>query len=346
MRPEFKLGDRLIGENHPCFVIAEVGVNHGGEVDTALLLIDAAAAAGADAVKFQTFSAETLVSDHAEKAEYQKRSTGAGTQKEMLNKLTLASEAYPRLIERCRKHSLTFLSSAFSSEDGSFLEDLGVPAFKVGSGELTHTTLLRHVARFKKPVILSTGMADMNAVRTAVKSLLTVPFALLHCVSAYPAPLADMNIRAIATLREEFRVPVGLSDHCLDHEAALGAVALGACILERHLTLDPSAEGPDHAASSSPDDFAAYVQSVRRLEAALGDGEKVPTSSETDVMQVARKSLFARRMIRAGEVLQEEHLVSLRPGSGISPAEVESVIGRTALQEISQGTMISREMLT
>ncbi len=306
MKP-IPLGKRHIGEGQPCFVIAEAGVNHGGDPLVASELIDAAADAGADAVKFQTFSPERLVSPDAPKATYQVRSTGRGTQAAMLGELTLSPDIYIGLKAKAEARGIEFLSSPFSEEDADFLQGLDLVAFKLGSGELTNTPLLRHVATYTKPMLLSTGMATENEVEAAVAAIgAQASLVLLHCVSAYPAPVEEVNLRAIRTLRERFGVPVGYSDHSLELEPGLGAVALGAVVVERHLTLDRSARGPDHAMSSLPEEFATYVASIRRLEAAMGEGKKVPAPSELDTARAARKSLFAARDVEEGHVLESE----------------------------------------
>lgn len=275
-----------MGSGRPCFIIAEAGVNHNGSLDLALKLVDAAVAAGADAVKFQTFRADRLVTLHAPKAAYQSETTGgAESQFEMLRKLELDERGHRALVDHCASRGIAFLSTPFDEESADILETLGVPAYKLPSGELTNLPFLRHVAQKKRPMIMSTGMATMEEVGKAVEAVRIAEctdLILLHCVSAYPADPADVNLRAMATLAESFGVPVGYSDHTLGIEVALAAVAMGACILEKHFTLDRSLPGPDHRISAEPAELATLVASARKVEAALGNGVKRPSLSEAD----------------------------------------------------------------
>jgi N-acetylneuraminate synthase len=337
-----------VGSGHPCFIIAEAGVNHNGSLDLALRLVDAAVGAGVDAVKFQTFQADRLVTLHAPKAAYQNETTGkAESQFEMLKKLELDETSHRTLVGHSASRGIAFLSTPFDEKSADFLETLDVPAYKVPSGELTNLPFLRHVAGKKRPLIMSTGMATLEEVGRAVEAVRTAEckdLVLLHCVSAYPAYPAEVNLRAMATLAEAFGVPVGYSDHTLGIEVALAAVAMGACILEKHFTLNRSFPGPDHRASAEPAELAALVDSVRKVEAALGNGVKRPMASEADTALVARKSLVASRDIPEGAVLQPAMVAARRPGTGMAPDRANELVGRRARYEISEGTILSPEM--
>ena len=337
--PGFSVGERRIGAGARTFVVAEAGVNHNGDVALGEALVDAAAAAGADAVKFQTFRTDALVSRAAPKAGYQVETTGAGeSQREMLARLELSPEAHARLQERCAKRGVVFFSAPFDEASADVLERLGAPLVKIPSGEITNLPFLRHVARKGRPMIVSTGMSTLEEVAAAVAAIRESgdpPIALLHCVSAYPAPPADTNLRAMDTLRAHFGVPVGLSDHTLGLEVALAAVARGAEVIEKHLTLDTSMTGPDHRASLDPGAMAALVRGIRTIESALGDGEKRPTASELDTARVARKSLVAARALRAGERLTAAAVAIKRPGTGIPPADLERALGRRLRRDVA-----------
>jgi N-acetylneuraminate synthase len=346
--PEIEIAGRKIGPGHPCFVIAEAGVNHNGSVDTALRLVDAAARAGADAVKFQTFRAERLATPDAPKAGYQVRATGEEeSQYQMLKRLELDEAAHEALVARCRERGILFLSSPFDEECCDFLEALGVPAFKVPSGELANLPFLRHVAAKGRPMILSTGMATLLEVSRAVDAVESAgcpPLVLLHCVSSYPAEPAEANLRAMGTMRAAFGVPAGFSDHTEGDVVPLAAVAMGAAVVEKHFTLDRSLPGPDHQASIEPPALARLVSSIRRVEAALGDGLKRPVPSEEDTARVARKSLVALRAIAAGEPLDPRAVGARRPGTGIAPERLAELLGKRARQDVAEGTVLAVEM--
>lgn len=345
----FAVGARAIGGDAPVFIVAEAGVNHNGDPMLARRLIDAATEAGADAVKFQTFRSDALVSRHAPKAAYQRTATDEGqTQAEMLARLELTHAQHVELRDHCGKRGILFFSTPFDQGSVDVLAELGVGLFKVPSGEITNLPLLRHVASKGKPMILSTGMSTLGEVAEAVAAIRTAanpPLALLHCVSAYPAPVAEMNLRAMDTLRERFDCPVGLSDHTLGIEVALAAVARGAAIVEKHLTLDKTLPGPDHRASLEPGEFAALVRGIRSVEAALGDGEKRPMPSEADVRRVARKSVVAARPLRAGETLTAEAVTVKRPGTGIPPSALASVLGRRVRRDVAADEVLDWTML-
>jgi len=346
---EIEIQGRRIGAGQPCFVIAEAGVNHNGSLDLARRLIDAAAEAGADAVKFQTFSAEDLVTQSAPMAEYQERALGAGdSQFTMLRKLELSHDDHRVLAEYAGRKGILFLSTPFDEGSVRLLADLGVAAFKISSGDLTNHPLLECMARFGRPMILSTGMANLAEVEDAVRVIRAAghpPLALLHCVSCYPADPRVVNLRAMATLAVRCGVPVGFSDHTLGMEVAVAAVAAGACIIEKHLTLDCSLPGPDHQASLEPGAFAEMMRGIRLVDAALGDGRKEPLPEEANTARVARKSVVTARKVAAGEVLTAEALTIKRPGHGFAPAMRAALIGRTARAALPPGTVLTPEML-
>jgi N,N'-diacetyllegionaminate synthase len=345
-----EIAGRKIGVNRPCFIIAEAGVNHNGDLRRAMELIDAASQAGADAVKFQTFTADRLVMREAPKAEYQKQTTDAAeSQYEMLRRLELSPEAHRELMDHCRKQAILFLSTPFDEESADLLEELGVAAYKISSGEITNLTLLAHLARKNRPMIISTGMAYLSEVESAVLAVHDAgnhEFVLLHCVSSYPANPADANLRAMHTMTKAFNVPVGYSDHTSGIEVALAAVALGACVIEKHLTLDRTLPGPDHQASLEPNEFARMVKGIRIIEAALGSGRKEPVSSEANTAAMARKSLVAAWDIAAGTELTEEMIAIMRPGTGLPPAMRQQLLGRVTRTDIPAGTLLGLEMLT
>ena len=265
---KLKIGDKLIGEEEPCFIIAEAGVNHNGSVELAKKLIDAAKDAGADAVKFQTFKAESVVVKDAQKAEYQKETTGEGSQYEMIKKLELTEEDFRELADYAKEKDIMFLSSPFDKESVDLLNELDVPAFKVGSGEITNLPLLRYIAKKEKPIILSTGMSTLGEIEEAldvIRSEGVEDIILLHCVSNYPARIEDVNLRALGTLKQAFKLPVGFSDHTLGITAPIAAVALGACVIEKHFTLDRNLPGPDHKASLEPEELKEMAKAIREV---------------------------------------------------------------------------------
>lgn len=343
-----EIGGRAVGPGHPCFVIAEAGVNHNGDVNVALELVRAASRAKADAIKFQTFSAERLATRSAPKAAYQARTGGAETQREMLKRLELSIDDHRQLMRACEREGILFLSSAFDEQSADMLEELGIAALKVPSGEITNLPFLRHLARKGRCLIVSTGMSTLDDVRAAmgaIRETADVPVVLLHCVSLYPAPAAGVNLRAMETMRTEFQVPVGFSDHTDGASIALASVALGADALEKHLTLDCDLPGPDHAASLEPADFEALVESVRAVETALGDGVKRPLPEEAETAAVARKSVVAAVDIPRGAEIKREMLTVMRPGTGLPPSRLDWVVGRKAHSAISAGAVITADMV-
>lgn len=348
------------------FIIAEAGVNHDGDLAKALELIDVAADAGADAVKFQTFRASHVASRLATKANYQRSMTDAGeSQLEMLQKLELGPDAFRTLAAHSARRKVEFLSTPFDLESVSLLREIGVKNFKVGSGDLTNAPLLRSLGRSGLPTFISTGMASLGEIEAALAifsmgaleregeafdptipvplhahSLLAFRVVLLHCTTEYPAPIEETNLRAMDVLHSAFGLPVGFSDHTKGSEAALAAVARGASVLEKHLTLDKTASGPDHAASLEPDELSNLVRSVRNVEAALGSGRKGPTASEVPNIQVARKSLVAASPIRRGDRFTEVNLTTKRPGNGISALRYYDWIGRIARRDYATDDLI------
>jgi N,N'-diacetyllegionaminate synthase len=343
------LGRRKIGNGQSCFIIAEAGVNHNGNLNLAHQLIDAAAHAGADAVKFQTFKAERLATPGAPKADYQAQTTDAHeTQLEMLRRLELGPAEHVALLQHCREKNIIFLSSPFDETSADLLNDLGVAAFKIPSGEITNLPFLIHVARMHKPMIVSTGMAYLGEVETAVRAIEQAganSLALLHTVSNYPADPRDVNLRAMQTMSVAFGVPVGYSDHTSGVEVSLAAVALGACVIEKHFTLKRTMPGPDHRASVEPQELTALVRGIRTVQAALGDGRKIPTDSEANTRAIARKSLVAARDIPAGAIFSEDAITLKRPGTGLPPAMRAYLVGRSARVAIPAGALITWEML-
>lgn len=325
-------------------VIAEAGVNHNGQVDLAHRLVDAAADAGADAVKFQTFRAEGVATEEAPKAEYQRHTTGpSGNQRAMLRQLELSEEYYPALIAHCKERGIIFLSTPHDWEAIQVLDRYDVPAYKVGSGDLTNLPFLRCIARTGRPIILSTGMGTLGEVEEAVEAVRSQGndrLILLHCVTSYPARIEDCNLRAMLTLERAFGVPVGYSDHTAGIEAALAAVALGARVIEKHFTLDRSLPGPDHQASLEPQGLRSLIQGIRQVERALGDGVKRPAPAEREIAPAARKSIVAARDIPAGATITEDMLTTKRPGSGIAPRHWDDLIGRRARVAIPRDSLL------
>lgn len=332
-------------------VIAEAGVNHNGDINKALDLIDVAAEAGADYVKFQTFKAEKIVNPSAQKATYQKKNMKGDedTQFGMLKKLEMGNEWYPILIERCQKKGIHFLSTGFDADSIDFLNSLEIPFYKIPSGEITNKPYLQHVARKGKDIILSTGMSNIQEVAAALDVLISEGISkeritVLHCNTEYPTPIEDVNLLAMNQMAHVLGVKVGYSDHTLGIEVPVAAVALGACVIEKHFTLNRQLPGPDHAASLEPAELKAMVHSIRNIEKAIGgSGVKEPSASERQNILIARKSLHLKRNITKGTVLCSDDLVALRPGDGISPMEIEEVLGREVLMSLNEGTKLLKE---
>ena len=327
-------------------IIAEAGVNHNGDIETAKKLIDVAADAGVDYVKFQTFNAIELASDNAKKAAYQAQRTNvAETQRTMLERLSLDERQHKILMRHCALREVKFLSTAFDFSSIELLERLSIPIHKIPSGEITNLPHLIQIAKTGKPVILSTGMSVMDEIRKAVGVLNEYgagTVTVLHCNTEYPTPYNDVHLRAMTTIQETLGVPVGYSDHTAGIEVAIAAVALGAVIIEKHFTLDKNMEGPDHKASLEPIELCAMVQAIRNVEKAMGRDTKEPTPSEIKNINIVRKSIVARKDIEKGSILTEENMTVKRPGGGISPMEWFSVLGSAANRDYREDEMIVR----
>lgn len=343
MSAEITVAGKAIGRTERCFLIAEAGINHNGEVATARKLIDAAARSGADAIKFQTFQPDLLVAPTTSKAMYQRSHGNPGeSQLDMLRRLALPTKCWGNLKSYAESQGLIFLSTPFDVPSAELLMQLGMMAIKVPSGEISNLPFLEFLASFGKPMLVSTGMADLAEVAMAVATIerVSAPLCLLHCVSSYPADPADANLRAIGTLEAAFNVPVGYSDHCPGLVVALAAVARRAALLEKHLTLDRRLPGPDHASSIEPAEFAELVEKVRMIESALGDGRKRPRPSEAEVATVARKFLVAARDIKAGEAVKPQAISARRTGFGLPPALAHYFVGRRAKRNIAAGEVL------
>ena len=345
MIKKIKIGNKFIGKNQPVFIIAEAGVNHNGRLDLALKLVDAAAAAGADAVKFQTFKAEQLVTKEGEMAEYQKKNIGkTESQLEMLKKLELKEKFYAPIVRRCKEKKIIFLSTPHGGfEAVDFLQKLGAPAFKFGSGDLNNLPVLQYAAKFKKPIILGTGMANMREVKDAVACIKKTgndKIIVLHCTTNYPCPLDEVNLSATLTMMKELGVLVGYSDHTLGNQVPVMAATLGACVLEKHFTLDKTMPGPDHVASAEPAELKEIIESVKKVELILGRATKKPNKSERALSKIARKSVVAIKNIKKGEKFTKENLGIKRPGTGLSPKFFNLIIGKRARKNLLRDAII------
>lgn len=327
-------------------IIGEAGVNHKGDIQLAKQLIDAAADAGADLVKFQSFKAARLATHTAPKAEYQSRTTDkAQSQFAMLRQLELSAEMHDILFAHCGRRNIEFFSTGFDIDSLNYLASLGVERFKIPSGEITNLPYLRHIGGLGKPLILSTGMATLGEIEAALELLESAgtprtQITVLHCNTEYPTPMHDVNLRAMCSIRDAFGVAVGYSDHTPGIEVPIAAVSLGATVIEKHLTLDRNMEGPDHKASLEPNEFALMVQAVRNIEHALGDGIKRPSPSETKNKPISRKSLVAAKPIRSGETFTADNVTTKRPGVGISPMRWDEVIGEISSQDFNEDDLI------
>ena len=329
--------------NNKVLIIAEAGVNHNGDFDIAKKLVESAKEAGADIVKFQTLNADKLVSKYAMKADYQINNTDNGTQLDMLKKLSLNKEEFIDLKSYCNECGIIFLASPFDIDSIEFLDSINIPFWKIPSGEITNYPYLVKIANTHRDIIMSTGMSNTSEIRDAIKVLRengSGKISLLHCNTEYPTPYADVNLRAMITLREEFNVDVGYSDHTLGIEVPIAAVAMGAPVIEKHFTLDRSMEGPDHKASLEPSELKDMIQSIRNIEEALGDGEKCVSESERKNLDVARKSIVAKTDIKIGEVFSEDNITTKRPGTGISPMKWEEILGKKATRDYREDELI------
>lgn len=335
--PGIALGARRIGPGEPAFIIAEVGSNHNGRLDLARALVEVAAAAETDAVKFQTFTADKIVSETSMKASsLVEHMADHETVTDLFQRLELRREWHEELRDLARSHGLVFLSTPFDEASADLLDELGVPAFKIASYDLTHLPLLRHVASKGKPTILSTGMGTLGEIEDAVNVFrdVNVPVALLHCPVGYPPPADAINLAAIGTLTNAFHIPVGFSDHTEGWTIPLAAVARGACILEKHVTMDRSLPGPDHHFALEPPDLERMVKAIREVETALGDGRLRLHPSQLEFQEAGRRSLFAARRIKKGEEISRDKIIIIRPATGIPPKDLQRVLGRAAKRDI------------
>jgi len=341
-----QIGNFLIGPGHPCFIIAEAGVNHNGDMNVAMQLIDAAQQAGADAIKFQSFITEDLVTVNTLKAKYQENNTKiTGNQFDMLKGLELTPLQHGKLKDYCQKKRISYLCTPYEHKSVDAIDKIGATAFKIASTDTTNIPLLKHIATKKHPVILSTGMCSLGEVELAVITLkkagLKNKIIILQCTSEYPAPMAEINLRAMKTMEQAFNCPVGFSDHTPGIGASPWAVALGACIVEKHFTLDCSLPGPDHLASIEPQELSSLVTTVREVEMALGDGIKQPMTSEIDNKEKMQKSLVSRTDISAGQEITEQNITCKRPGNGLSPAWLDKVVGKIASKNIEKDSLLT-----
>lgn len=339
-----RLHDRLVGDGEACFIIAEAGVNHNGDVTIAQRLIEAAKATHADAIKFQTFKTERMITQGTPKARYQEETTGKGSQYEMVKKLELSDNEFRTISRYAKEKGIMFLSTPFDMESVDLLEELDVPGFKVGSGDLTNLPLLEYIARKDRPMLVSTGMATLAEVTEAVTTIKDAgnhQIILLHCTSNYPARIEDCNLRAMDTLRNEYDVPVGYSDHTLGITIPIAAVAMGACVIEKHFTLDNNQPGPDHRASLESDELKEMVTRIRMIEKALGSKEKKPTESENEIKKIARKSVVSGIDIPQGTTITREMLAFKRPGTGLEPKFVNEIIGKKSKKDIKCNELIT-----
>lgn len=343
---EIKIENKIIKKGY-CFVIAEAGVNHNGRLDLALKLVDVAAKAGADAIKFQTFKAKQVVTESAETAEYQRKNTGRKeSQIKMLKRLEFDEKWYPKVLKECKKKNIIFLSTphgGFSSVD--LLQKLNVPAFKFGSGDLTNLPLLKYAAKFKKAMILGTGMATMGEVKEAIKTIKSAgnnKIIVLHCTTNYPCPNNEVNLRTMQTMMKNLSVIVGYSDHTLGSQVPMMAVTLGALVIEKHFTLDNSMEGPDHKASANPEVFKRMVEEIKRIEIILGDSCKKPSASEIKMRPTIRKSIVALSDIQKGDKFGPGNMSIKRPGTGLAPKYYFQIQGKKSKRNIKADTVIKK----
>ena len=344
-----KIGDKLVGEGEPTFIVAEIGVNHNGSIDIAKRLIDAAKDAGADAVKIQAFKTERIVTKYAEKASYQKENTRSEkSQYDMLKKLELKDEQIKELSHYAKIKSIVFLSSAFDKESVDLLSKLKVPAFKIASGEISNFLLLQYIAEKKKPIILSTGMSTLGEIEEALEDIRekgVEDIILLHCVTSYPAKTEEANLKVIKVWQNSFGLPIGFSDHTLGIATPVAAVALGSALIEKHFTLDKTMPGPDHRASLEPDEFKEMVDAIRDVEKALGDGVKRLTEEEERIKKVARRSIVAKVDIPKGKTITEDMLDLKRPGIGLEPRYLDKVVGMKAKKNIKADELVTFDKL-
>ena len=345
---KIKIADRIVGAGEPCFIIAEAGVNHNGDIGLAKKLIDAAKTAGVDAVKFQTFRTEDIVSKTTSVATYQEKNIGTSeSQQEMLKKLELSYDDFVELKKYCDEKGIIFLSTPHTEDAIDFLENL-IPAYKTGSGDLINLPFLKKVAKKGKPIILSTGMSTMQEVEEALEAIYEEgnnQVIVLHCTTDYPCPFEDANLRVMQAMKEKFNCLVGYSDHTLGVTVPIIAVSLGAAVIEKHFTTDKNLYGPDHKASLEPNELKKMVEEIRKTETALGSSDKTPTGPEKEIMKVIRKSIVAKRDIKAGDIIEREMLTIKRPGTGIEPKFIGRVLGKKTKKPIKKDEIIGWDKL-
>jgi len=344
-----KIANKSIGNKQPCFIIAEAGVNHNGDIDLAKKLIDAAVEAGVDAVKFQTWITEDLVTKNAPKANYQLETTGGGeSQFEMIKKLELSFEEFKVLKKYCDKKNIIFLSTPDEEKSVDFLQSIDVPAFKLSSGELTNFRMLKKIAKQGKPIILSVGMSTISQIRESIQILEDYGsnnIIILHCNVNYPTENKDVNLRVITTLKEEFNYPIGFSDHTMSVEVPVASVALGAMVVEKHFTLDRNMEGPDHSSSLEPNELKNMVEMIRSVEVALGSPEKIITESEMGNIGVMRKVIVASRDLKKGKILDSSDIVMKRAGEGLEPKHESMILGMKLTTSLLKDGAVTLEIL-
>jgi N,N'-diacetyllegionaminate synthase len=341
----FQIAEFIVGNKAPCFIIAEAGVNHNGSLELAKDLVKVASEAGAHAIKFQTFSAEELVTEKAEKATYQKSAVDdQESQFEMLKKLELSYDDHVELVSYCKEKNILFMSTPFDNKSCDLLDNLGVPCFKIGSGDLTNIPLIRYIAKKNKPIILSTGMASLTEIEKALKAIYEIspsfPVALLHCVSCYPTYPEEVNLLAIKTLSAAFSVPVGFSDHTQGIEIPFASIALGAKIIEKHFTLDKNLPGPDHKSSLDPTELKNLINGIKNIEKSFGHGRKEPCKREMETAKIARRSIVANKDIIKDEIITDLNIAIKRPGTGISSDFLPYVIGKKIKKDLKKGDLI------
>jgi len=342
MQKRIKIQNKIIGDGAPVFIIAEAGVNHNGKLSLALKLVDAAVKSGADAVKFQTFITDKVITLNAKKETYMK--TKDKNQYQMIKRLELSFKDFKKIAQYCAKKKIIFLSTPSDEESADFLEDIGVSAFKIGSGEMTHIPLIEHVAKKGLPMIIATGASyikEIAEVINAAKKCRNDKIILLHCTSYYPAPFDQINLRAIETIRKRFNVLVGYSDHTLGSAVSIGAVVLGACVIEKHFTLNKTLPGPDHRASLEPKEFSNLVCGIRTIEKSFGSPVKRPTKIEVEERELGRRSIVASSLIKKGTKITNSMLAVKRPGYGLAPKHINKIIGHIAKKDLPKDKMLS-----
>lgn len=344
-----QINQKKIGDNSPCFIIAEAGVNHNGDIEIAQRLIDAAVEAGADAIKFQTFNADLLVTPDAQKARYQKKSTSTSeSQYQMLKRLELSPLAFKKLSDYANMKKIIFFSSPFDLKSVDILDRIEVPLYKIPSGEITNLPLLTYIAKKGKPIILSTGMATFEEIDEAIdiiKNEGVVDIILLYCVTSYPAKIESLDLTVISSLRERYHLPVGFSDHTTGIVAAIVARTLNACVIEKHFTLDRKMSGPDHQASLDPKGLKKLVMAIREVESALGNGTKKISKEESEIKAITRKSLVASIDIPAGNIITESMIDLKRPGTGLAPKNKDKIIGKKSNRSIKKNELFDWDMM-